>query len=485
MKFCFDTKEFIELNENADKLAVIGSDKSYSWNTFKLRVEEIVAFLQSNNLDQISHPVIVSGHKEADMIATFYALIHLKIPYIPLDKIYPKERINKIIESSGSQLMIHIGESNTDFNQINQLQLKSFELHLVQNIKNKAKEEKDPLIYIIYTSGSTGEPKGVQISTSAVQDFTRWMTSGFGFNATDVFINTAILSFDLSIFEVMNFSALGATILLNDQETTSNAPDFLKRVKEYKGTIWVSTPSFALIYSRIEESDYKEHIKYFLFCGEVLPNKLAENLINNYPKSTIYNTYGPTEATVATTSMIITKDVIDQYNPLPVGKSKPHSELIIENDEIIIVGDNVSLGYVNNETLNKEKFVTVNGKRAFKTGDQGYLENELLFFKGRNDDLIKMHGFRIELNEITNAIDDLLYVKQGVCIALRRNGAVKKIVALVALKEHAATYDIKADLEKTLPHYMIPADFKVVESIPMNQNGKTDKKLLEKIYLNK
>jgi D-alanine--poly(phosphoribitol) ligase subunit 1 len=429
--------------------------------------------------------VIVSGHKEADMIAMFYALIQLEIPYIPLDKIYPKERINKIIESSGSQLMVHVGASNSDFNQINQVNLESLDLNLVREIKHKTKQESDPLVYIIYTSGSTGEPKGVQISTSAVQDFTKWMTTGFGFSDKDVFINTAILSFDLSIFEVMNFSALGSTILLNDQETTSNAPEFLKRINNYKGTLWVSTPSFALIYSRIEETEFKEHLKFFLFCGEVLPNKLAENLLNNYTDTTIYNTYGPTEATVATTSMIITNEIIEQYNPLPVGKSKPQSELIIENDEIIIVGDNVSVGYVNNEALNKEKFVTINSKRAFKTGDQGYLENDLLFFKGRNDDMIKMHGFRIELNEITNALDDLPYVKQGVCIALRRNGDVKKIVALLALKDTSLTYDIKADLEKTLPHYMIPADFKIVDSIPMNQNGKTDKKLLEKIYLKK
>ena len=340
-------------------------------------------------------------------------------------------------------------------------------------------------MYLIFTSGSTGEPKGVQISTEAVQSFVRWMCNDFGFHANEVFVNTAILSFDLSVFEVMTFSALGGTLLLNSSDTGANPNLLLPRIQKYSGTTWVSTPSFSLMYSRLGEDERLQSIRNFLFCGEVLPNPLAKSLLNNFPKAKVINTYGPTEATVATTLVFITPEIVEQHNPLPVGKSKPESDLLIEEGEIVIVGPNVSVGYVNNPELNEQKFVNRNGQRAFKTGDVGYLKEGMLFFNGRNDDLVKLHGYRIELNEITSALNDLAYVAHGEAVALRRNGEVKKIVGLVQLaaSKEISKESIQQDLEKTLPHYMIPSDIKQVEKIPLNQNGKADKKLLQEIYL--
>jgi D-alanine--poly(phosphoribitol) ligase subunit 1 len=227
-------------------------------------------------------------------------------------------------------------------------------------------------------------------------------------------------------------------------------------------------------------------INTFLFCGEVLPHATAKNLKLNFPFARVINTYGPTEATVASTIIEITDDILNTYNPLPVGYSKSTSWLEIENGEIIIIGENVSMGYLNNDTLNAQKFFIKNGQRAFRTGDFGYLENDILFFNGRNDDLIKLNGFRIELNEISEALNSLPYILQGETIALKRDGIAKKIVSIIQFKPNVNTdfETIRTDLLKTLPHYMIPSDFKVVNSIPLNANGKADKKLLEALYLN-
>lgn len=188
---------------------------------------------------------------------------------------------------------------------------------------------------------------------------------------------------------------------------------------------------------------------------------------------------------MATTLIEIDQNILDAYNPLPVGKSKRESQLLIENEEIIIVGPNVSHGYVGNDSLNNEKFTIIDGQRAFKTGDKGYLEHDMLFFSGRDDDLVKLHGYRIELNEISSAINDLDYVMQGETIALKRNGSVKKIVSLVQLN-HAETIDsnrIKEDISKRLPSYMVPSDIRIVDRIPLNQNGKADKKILTELYM--
>lgn len=489
MKFCFTTKSFIEVESNPNKIAIIGEDEVLTWADFKRRSDEFCEFFKENELHLSYSPVLVYGSKSVNMIVAFYSLIRMEIPYIPADIIYPKERIQKIISIANSSVIIntHIAplnfENTTEINFIKNNFSFSSSAFKSSTALNK---NIDPLVYIIFTSGSTGEPKGVQISTEAILSFTNWMRNDFGFSPNDVFVNTAILSFDLSVFEVMTFGVLGASILLNAKEHTQNATVFMKRIEQYKGSVWVSTPSFAMAYSRIKESKELQSVHTFLFCGEVLPHLTAKNLKQNFPGAKVLNTYGPTEATVATTLVEITDDVLQKYHSLPVGYPKPESTITIEDGEIVISGKNVSLGYLNNPELNEKKFGFKNNLRFFKTGDLGYIENGMLFFNGRNDDLIKLNGYRIELNEINTSINSLNYVIHAETIALKRDDIAKKIVALLKVNENEFKNieTLRTDLTKILPHYMIPSDFKIVNEIPLNQNGKADKKLLEKIYLN-
>lgn len=490
MKFCFDSKDFIEIDSNAQKLAVIGDDFELTWDEFRLKVNEITDYFKSKNLDNLANPVIIYGHKSANMMIAAYAMMKLNIAYIPVDIIYPTDRISKIIDTAECQLIINTTDGSLQINNISELLISQDNIKLNNAVINYQIEENkvDPLVYIIFTSGSTGEPKGVQISTEAVQSFGRWMSSSdFGFTTNDTFINTALLSFDLSVFEVMTFGYIGGTLLLNSKSQCSDPNILMDRINTYQGNIWVSTPSFAITYSRIEDTSLLNSIHTFLFCGEILPHPLAKTLLTNYNSAKVINTYGPTEATVATTIINITPEIIEKYNPLPVGVSKMESELLIENNEIVIVGPNVSKGYVKNDSLNKEKFVTRNNQRAFKTGDNGFIEDNMLFFHGRNDDLVKLHGYRIELNEITSALNDLDYITQGETIALKRNEVVKKIVSLVQLKpkSEANKATMLKDLAKILPSYMLPSDIKIIDAIPLNQNGKSDKKVLTKVYLGK
>ncbi len=491
MRFDFVEKSFVELDVDKDKLAVAGSDVDLTWSEFQEKVDELCAILTDLCKGEEGRLVLVYGHKSAFMLVAFYALMKLEIPYVPVDEIYPSGRIEKIRDQSKSRLLINTVNKDVPIEMEKVLNLKNGDYQIIQ--ENTSTEEyprmTDPLVYTIFTSGSTGEPKGVQISTEAIQSFTRWMTKDFGFTSEDIFLNTAILSFDLSVFEVMTYGALGASLVLCDKKTTSDPALLLDRVQHYKATIWVSTPSFALIYSGIDHKGQCDSIKSFLFCGEILPNNTVRNLMKNYYASRIFNTYGPTEATVATTIVEITKEIMDEFDPLPVGRSKMESELIIEDDEIIITGPNVSVGYVSNEELNQAKFFLHEGKRAFRTGDQGYLEDGMLFFKGRNDDLVKLHGYRIELTEISNVIRSIEGVLHCETIPLSRNNMVKKIVSLVQLKqgfENTINRDqIESVVLENLPDYMLPGDIRFIDEFPLNQNGKADKNRLMEIYLGK
>lgn len=486
MKFCFDSKQFVEVDIDPQKMAVSGADFDLSWRQFKSRVESVSSWICSEK--EINHklPIIVYGHKSADMLVCFYACMQARVPYVPVDEIYPNQRIEKIISAAKPAVIINTTAHSLSIKGLHQKFVSEIIEQDVSEYKSDDSEISDPIIYTLFTSGSTGEPKGVQISNEAILSFTSWMANDFGFRSDDVFINTAILSFDLSVFEVMTFGVLGASLVLNDKETVANPNELLQRIETYSGTIWVSTPSFAFLYSRIENLNQLASINAMLFCGEVLPNTLANKLLDKLPHAKVWNTYGPTEATVATTLLEVTSDIIEKFNPLPVGYPRRDSEIIIDNNEIVIVGDHVSVGYLNLNDLNAQKFEIIDGKRAFKTGDMGYLSDGMLFFKGRNDDLVKLHGYRIELNEISSTLNSLPEVLLAETIALKRNGETKKIVSLVQLRSKKTIpeiSDLKHRLSVKIPSYMIPSDIKFVKDIPLNQNGKADKKRLLELYM--
>jgi D-alanine--poly(phosphoribitol) ligase subunit 1 len=233
----------------------------------------------------------------------------------------------------------------------------------------------------------------------------------------------------------------------------------------------------------------------FLFCGETLPPKVAAGLIQRFPAAEVWNTYGPTEATCATTSVQITKSILSHYSPLPVGRPKPDSYIFVvkENDlpstddehgEIIIAGPNVSPGYLNQPTLSQKAFFYLNGQRAYHTGDLGHFREGMLFFDGRQDNQIKLHGFRIELGDIESNLMALPSVLDAVVIPCLIDGQPDALAAFVILKESPAQIEFeftrlfKRELGQHVPAYMVPRKFFFVDEFPMTANGKVDRRKL-------
>jgi D-alanine--poly(phosphoribitol) ligase subunit 1 len=496
MKYCFETKTFIEKSVESQKIALIDNDRSISWKQFLFEVEAFQFVLTQNNFHKTSNPVIIYGHKQAEMIIAMYACMCLNICYIPVDQIYPKDRIESICEISKPSLIINCSQNALNMRGISELSLSKNSIvfnNVNQLVENQKLHALDPLVYILFTSGSTGVPKGVQISSEAIASFSRWMSNDFGFSNNDIFFNIAVFSFDLSVFEIISFASLGATLVLNNKETCENQNLLLERLLVTKATVWVSTPSYAFIFSRIMEDIRFSSIHFFLFCGEVLSHSLAKSIKTHLPKAKVLNTYGPTEATVATSLVEITSELLEKYNPLPVGFPKRECDIYIEQGEtngpgeIIICGPHVSLGYLNREELNSEKYFVTNKLRAFRTGDLGYFQDGMLFCAGRNDDQIKWNGFRIELNEITNKLLEISSIKEAITIPLKRNGEVKKIISFVISEEkidkQTLNNHLKEALSRSLPYYMIPGDIEPVDTFPYNQNFKIDKATLIEEYL--
>ena len=475
MRFDLQLLDFVDCDKNSEKLAICASDRDLTWGEFKDEVEKLKTEILNYDLPK-GHPVIIYGHKEAKFIITMTACMSLGLPYIPVDTIYPYERLQKIVNIVSSSLIINTIEDVLDFN---------------KNNMNTSYHFVDPIIYIIFTSGSTGEPKGVQITQNSILDFNEWLESDFKFSKDSIFMNQAPFSFDLSVYEVVGFLSFGGTIILNSRELLENHIEYFERLKKYNCNTWVSTPSFIskyLLSSEFTTNEIKS-LQTFLFCGEVLPAMTAKRILNSFPNSKVLNTYGPTEATVATTLVDITPEIIEKYSKsLPVGYVKANTVInLLDIDsenvgEIEIVGDNVSIGYFKNEELNAQKFEAKYEKRSFRTGDFGYFEDNMLFFANRKDELIKLHGFRIEIGEIDKEFTNNKSINESITIPLKRGTEVVKLITFIITNTQIEIEELKKQISEVLPYYMIPSDIVVLDKFPYNTNHKIDKNQLINIY---
>lgn len=495
MKYDFEQLKFVDTDSNGLKIAVAGSDVDYTWNELRdvvMRITSVFGELQVPK----GHPVIIYGHKEALYPAAMLACMHAGVTYIPMDKIYPKERIAHIMQVTGSQIVINCSPENW-----------TLDCAVVLDNTLRIKQQREPeyagsihgdgldtLQYIMFTSGSTGAPKGVQITRGSVLTFLRWALQDFGFDSNDVFMNQAPFTFDVSLCDVLNAFSRGATLVLTSTEMVKDQEGLFHRLQHYKCSVWTSTPSFVYLFLRHPDfkMDQFPSLKTFLFMGEDLPNRTCVGLRKSFPETRLMNAYGPTEATIVTTLVEITDAILRDYPSLPIGYPMPDCEILIDKinpedkeGELILVGDHVSIGYFKNDESNAQKFFLHNARRAFRTGDLGYYEKGMVFYIGRNDDQVKMHGFRIELNEISRVLCQHEAITDATTVALRRNNEVKKIISFVLSpnKELQPMEELPSFLDKRVPYYMIPGDIVRVDEFPYSVSHKIDKNKLVEEYL--
>ena len=470
MRFDLQTSNFIECGVHPGRPAVIGADQSLDWGEFRRAVVRWMTEARAAGVGP-DVPVVVYGHKEAEFPVAMAGCLSLGAPFVPVDEIYPEERLQKIASIIRAPVIYRPATRN--FRKLG---------HAAAPLRERG------LAYVIFTSGSTGEPKGVQIGRESVEGLVDWMRESFDLGPAPVFMNQAPFSFDLSMYELFGFLGLGGTLVLNSRDQVADADGYQARLKQHGVTVWVSTPSFAhqqLLDKRFDGAHLPD-LRRFLFCGEVLPAKLVRRLRERFPAARILNTYGPTEATVATTWMFIDAAVLDAHDPLPVGHAKPGSVVRVDpSGELEILGPHVMRGYLNQPELNAGKLFLEGGVRGFRTGDLGEVTAEgLVFCRGRRDDQIKLNGYRIELQEVDEVLQRLPGVARSAVVPLHKSdGSVARLVAFVTLDAHADLRDWKERLAQRLPPYMIPSEMLSTADLPVSANGKVDRKALEKDYL--
>jgi D-alanine--poly(phosphoribitol) ligase subunit 1 len=465
--------------------AHISDGRTLSYGELRSRSDALACYLTQRLGDDRS-PIAVLGHREPEMLIAFLGTVKSGRPYVPLDTALPQQRIDKILATSRAALVL----TPQDVLQFSALQAHG---------PDRGVQGDEPF-YILFTSGSSGEPKGVIITLACLEHFMGWMLAEQRFTQLgEVFLNQAPFSFDLSVMDLYCSLATGGTLFSITRDRIANPKELYRALASSGVTTWVSTPSFAqmcLVEEKFSEA-MLPRVRRFLFCGETLTPHTADHLLRRFPRAEVWNTYGPTEATVATTSIRIDAAVLEQYSPLPVGRAMLGSEIFIvdgnrellpanQRGEIIIAGPNVSPGYLARPDLTADAFFQHHGQRAYRTGDFGRFRDNLLFFEGRMDDQIKLSGYRIELGDVEENLRALATVRDAIVTPIIKDGTPQSLAAfvLLAARDDASHFNLSHGLRKQLserlPAYMLPRKFIFLDAFPMTPNGKVDRASLAK-----
>ncbi len=461
-------------------IAHISGDQRLTYGELRQRSDAIATHL-TDRFGDYRAPIAVLGHREPEMLIAFLGIVKSRRPYVPLDTVLPQQRIDKILAISRPTLLL----TPADVTKLSTSTAPAPAIRI----------KRDDPFYILFTSGSTGEPKGVIITLGCLEHFVGWILDELKFVLlSETFLNTAPFSFDLSVMDLYCSLATAGTLFSISRDLVAN-PKMLYRALGNSGvTTWVSTPSFAqmcLVEEKFTEA-MLPRIRRFLFCGETLAPQTASRLLERFPKAQVWNMYGPTEATVATTSVRIDNSILEKYSALPVGRAMPGTDVLVENDareilpeneqgEIIIVGPNVSPGYLGRPDLTATAFFEHCGRPAYRTGDQGRLHEGLLFFEGRMDSQVKLSGYRIELGDVEANLLALQSVRDAVVTPVIKDGVAQSLAAFVVLSSQTQashfqlTQSLRQQLAERLPMYMLPRKFVFRDALPLTANGKVDR----------
>lgn len=482
--------------DNSTRTAYDEMGKTTSYAELHAAIDTLAAWLSKQALPAKS-PIMVYGDHQVEMIISFLAALKAGHTYIPVSTGSAIPRMQSILDTATPAMIIAIDDFPSTELQFTAPVVKGKQLTEIlatpQSFETTSMINGDDLAYVLFTSGTTGSPKGVEVSHDNFMTFVDWVLSDeFNIKEHANFLGQPPYSFDLSNMYWLPALLSGGTIKALPHNVVENFGQMFTALPNLGLNVFVGTPSFAdmLMLSPAFNEKQMAELKTFMFCGEELTVKTAKALHQRFPNAKIYNTYGPTETTVAVSGIEITPAIIDNNDRLPVGYAKPGVELSIwdgetritepgKQGEIIISGNSVARGYMNNPEKTAKSFFKIDGVPAYRTGDAGTLDADgLLHHKGRMDFQIKLHGFRVELDEVRASLEKSPLIKQAVAVPkYNKDGKATHLIAYVIPKEAsdddaALTKKIRESLQGLIMPYMLPTQFIYRDSFPMSANGK-------------
>jgi non-ribosomal peptide synthetase-like protein len=485
---------FAETKERRpDALALKSLDHSLTYGELDVRSDSIRRGLLARGIG----PGDVVGlwmPRGIDVLIVQLGIAKTGAAWLPFDAEAPIDRVAVCLEDAGARLLVTAHEfSGRPFEGLPVEAIFASELAAdpfdqLPTARQLGATAEHPA-YIIYTSGSTGKPKGTIITNRNICHYLRAANEIYGFLPSDVSFQGASIAFDLSMEEIWISYLAGAALFVATSKIVTDM-EGLPIVLERAGvTILDTVPTLLNALPRDIAT-----LRMIILGGEACPPGVAERWSREGRR--IYNSYGPTEATVvATVAEVRPGEAVTIGNPIPNYSCYVVDEAVSllprgTEGELLIGGPGIAKGYLKRDSLTAEKFIAnpfyADGVDPvlYRSGDAVVLnESGNFVFRGRIDDQVKIRGFRVELGEIEAVLATQSGVRQA-AVVLRNEAGIDELVAFfVADDSQPREGDLRAALRKALPSYMTPSRFLAVSSLPTLTSGKIDKKSLKSMVL--
>lgn len=489
---------YLEINagERSAAVAVSYAGQRLTYQELNQRANRLAHYLIAQGVSaEIRVGVCLKASFE--VAVSLLAILKAGGVYVPLDPNDPAERIATILEDNKPRLVLTQSYLTTNLPHDNSEPLFQFDTDS-SSLESYSTENPQTTIdlnqtaYLVYTSGTTGKPKGVMASHRNLLHYILSAHDRYGIREHDTMPALARFTFSISLLELLSPLVAGGRLILLDRDDVLNFKSMVKVLDET--TIIHASPSWwrnllGYLLNNHSDSSRFRHLRHVSAGGDTVPGDLLEMMKTVFPAAEVFVIYGCTEVScmactyLARRDQTTTKAWLGQPFPqVEVCLYDEHEQLIAEGEEgeIYIAGEGVTKGYLNLPSLTQEKFVTIEGKTFYCTGDLGRWVEGNLQILGRVDFQIQLRGIRIEPGEIETHLRRAPGVRDGLVAARKMGASEKSLVAYLVLEEPGKLdlEEVRNFLKAHLPDYMLPAAYVVLKAIPVNLNQKVDRQAL-------
>jgi len=473
-----------QVERTPGNIAAVYEEKQLSYRELNIKANKLARHIKRYCTEE-NFVVGIMTEKSLEMLVGILAVLKAGGAYLPIDPSYPQERIGYMLEDSRVKLlMVQEGLKAKIETAAEKIVLEDEAIYQGDGENYGKTGSSSDLAYIIYTSGTTGKPKGIMTEHRNVIAYVSSFNNMFKLTEKDVTLQQASITFDGFVEETYSMLTCGGKVVIPRDEQVKEAKELKAVIDKKRVTILSCSP---LILSEFNKLEPMESVHTFLSSSDILKREYYTNIIK---KAKVYNMYGPSEATVCSTCYQCT----GEETKVPIGRPISNYKLYILDEkqqpqpvgvpgEIYISGEGIARGYINKAGLSREKFLKnpfIEGERMYRTGDMArWLENGNIEFTGRTDLQVKIRGYRIEIGEIEGILIMHEAIQEAVVIAREDEQKEKYLAAYITANRKLSAGEIRKYLKEQLPEYMLPQYYIQLEKMPLTQNGKIDKKILD------
>jgi amino acid adenylation domain-containing protein len=481
-------------------VAIIFEGQKLTYGELHQKADQIARRLKALGVGPESL-VGISMERSVEMVLAIFGILKAGGAYVPLDPTYPKDRLAFMAEDAGVKLILTYSSLLQQLEGISVTTLcLNKELETPTSGDNDSLDDQrsasvENIAYVIYTSGSTGKPKGVMTPHDAVTNMILWMQAAYEMTPADRLLQKTALTFDASAWEFFWPLITGATLVVARPYAEKDGDYMVKTLQEQGVTVLQLVPSLLKLLVEQEGFENCRSLRHVFCGGEALPAAVCERFFERLPHAQLTNVYGPTETTMHVTTWECRKDTLERLVPIgrPVGNTQAY--ILDQNmqpvpigvpGELCIGGVQVARGYLNRPELTAERFISdpfskQRGRKLYRTGDLTRFRPDAgIEFLGRIDHQVKIRGYRIELGEIESALRQHSAISDVIVMAREDVPGDKRLIAYVVMKpdQKMKTSELQKHLLATLPDYMVPSAFVLLDKMPLLSNGKVDREAL-------